>query len=155
MADYFILHYYLCFNNNLLCMISYWRVETKKRLFIYLLFILTGWSSIFPNHPLGLIFFVLFILFFKSSWAKWPVRHSIHPTPTINSDVLCLSFREILLLWMTLRPGRWWRHGLACRRPKRWLDAVLGMCEVAHRKLLNCDVQWRTPIWNPWWSEIR
>ena len=80
---------------------DYWKTKylpewMSKKLYEWFRVVWTGWSSIFPNHPFSLIFFVLFILFYK-----WQVQHSIKIPRTSNDD-LCLSFFRILLLGCTL-----------------------------------------------------
>ena len=50
----------------------------------------TRWSSIFQNHP---VLVLLFILIFKSSWRYIPKAMS-----TNSSDDLCICFCKILIL---------------------------------------------------------
>ena len=60
----------------------------------------------FQNYSFHQIFFVLFILFFKLTWANWLVRHSIpfpnqqwRPLPSLLSDYYSTALAQRTLLY--------------------------------------------------------
>ena len=61
----------------------------------------TGWSSIYPKHPFCQVAFILFILFFKSSW--WKIASAAKNLSNYvqqTAERTTFAFSSVFILWV-------------------------------------------------------